>query len=83
MKSVDCWKHAKILSILILLSACSSNSNNNNDNISIDTVGNISVHRVSSENNLKLVLIPNAPTSFWNLVRNGLNKFESEFSAKV
>ena len=41
------------------------------------------VHRVPPDEKLKLVLMPNAPTSFWNLVKNGLNKFESETSIKV
>ena len=69
-----------VLSFL-LFSGCTRE--NNTEITSKESAGENFVHRVSPDEKLKLVLMPNAPTAFWNLVKNGLNKFESETSIKV
>jgi ribose transport system substrate-binding protein len=41
------------------------------------------LHRVPAGTPLKLALVPNSSSRFWDLARNGLNKFEQETGIKV
>jgi len=41
------------------------------------------VHTVPPGTSLKLALVPNSDSRFWDLARNGLNKFEQETGIKV
>ena len=66
--------------LIIFFSACTKD---NTTEISKESAKKDLVHQVSPDTKLKFVLMPNAPTAFWNLVKNGLNKFESETSIKV
>lgn len=43
----------------------------------------VRVHTVPEGTPLKLALMPNAPTAFWNLVEQGLKKFEKETGTHV
>jgi ABC-type sugar transport system substrate-binding protein len=71
---------ANVLGLLALGCACGCGQKHPG---SVPDTGPPFVHKVPSGTPLKLALVANAPTRFWDLAQSGLNKFEQETGVKV
>jgi ribose transport system substrate-binding protein len=67
------------LALLAIVAGCSPGRNDD----ARDSAGGELVHTVSPGTPLKLALVPNSASRFWDLAQSGLNKFEKETGIKV